>query len=115
VLAPDALAALARYSWPGNVRELQNAMAGLTVLAPVRGRVTARHVAQVLAASEGSDEAVIVPLMVARETLERRLVAASLARNAGRRSAAARELGLSRQGLTKVIKRLGLAGVGRVA
>jgi transcriptional regulator with GAF, ATPase, and Fis domain len=36
-------------------------------------------------------------------------VAAALARHAGRRSAAARELGLTRQGLAKAIKRLGLA------
>jgi DNA-binding NtrC family response regulator len=115
VLGPDALGALARHQWPGNVRELQNAIAALTVLAPERGRVTARHVAQVLTAGAGQDEPVIVPLVVARESLERRLVAASLARHAGRRSAAARELGLSRQGLTKVIKRLGLAHVGRVA
>ena len=30
-LAPEALAALARYDWPGNVRELQNVMAWLAV------------------------------------------------------------------------------------
>jgi transcriptional regulator with GAF, ATPase, and Fis domain len=36
-------------------------------------------------------------------------VAAALARHGGRRSAAARELGLTRQGLAKAIKRLGLS------
>ena len=31
-LAPETLAALARYDWPGNVRELQNALAALSVV-----------------------------------------------------------------------------------
>jgi DNA-binding NtrC family response regulator len=44
----------------------------------------------------------------ARETLERHMIAAALARHAGGRSRAARDLGLSRQGLGKVMKRLGL-------
>ena len=84
-LAPDALAALSRHAWPGNIRELQNVIAGLALAAPVRGRVTARR------------------------ELERRLVAAALARHAGRRAPAAHELGLTRQGLAKAMKRLGVA------
>ncbi len=48
VLGPDAIAQLCRHSWPGNVRELQNAMAGLLVIAPERGRISARHVGHVL-------------------------------------------------------------------
>jgi DNA-binding NtrC family response regulator len=47
--------------------------------------------------------------ITARLAFERRMVTASLARHAGHRSAAARELGLSRQGLAKAIKRLGVA------
>ena len=38
-LAPETLAALARYDWPGNVRELQNALAALSVYAPRHGVV----------------------------------------------------------------------------
>ena len=49
-LAPDAVAALARYDWPGNVRELQNVIAWMAVHSPRRGRVgpaaLPRHVAQ---------------------------------------------------------------------
>jgi two-component system response regulator HydG len=108
MLAPDALLRLTRHSWRGNVRELQNVISALVVTAPPRGRVTARHVDQVLAISAGSAEAPGVPLEAARRTFERRIVAAALARNAGKRSEAASELGLTRQGLTKAIRRLGL-------
>jgi transcriptional regulator with PAS, ATPase and Fis domain len=96
------------------VRELQNTIAALSVLAPVRGRVTARHVAQVLSATAPDTGPALLPLVTARETLERRMVSASLARHAGSLGPAARELGLSRQGLSKAIKRLGLSGVRRV-
>lgn len=108
VLAPDAMAALSRHVWPGNIRELHNVIAGLALAAPARGRVTARLVAQVLGDRERQDTK-IVPLDAARRDLERRLVAAALARHAGRRSAAASELGLTRQGLAKAMKRLGVA------
>jgi two-component system NtrC family response regulator len=99
---------LARHTWPGNVRELQNVIAGLAVVAPARGRVTLRHVDQVLAPGGDLSEPVGVPLDRARLAFERRLVAAALARHAGRRTAAATELGLTRQGLTKALRRLGL-------
>ena len=107
MLAPDALAALCRYRWPGNVRELQNVIAMLAVSGPTRGRIGARQVAAVLA-----DRAVDGPLdpplslAAARGLSDRRVVASSLARHAGHCAAAARELGVSRQGLAKLIARL---------
>ncbi|HUL72997.1 MAG TPA: sigma 54-interacting transcriptional regulator [Vicinamibacterales bacterium] len=107
VLEADALVALSRHGWPGNVRELQNVMAGLALAAPARGRVGARHVALVLD-GRSSLTPPAPSLVDARRTFERQLVSATLARNAGRRTAAARELGLTRQGLIKAMKRLGL-------
>ncbi len=107
LLAPDAIAALCRYGWPGNVRELQNVIAMLAVGGPTLGRIGARQVAAVLA-----DRAVDGPLdpplslAAARGLSDRRVIASSLARHAGRCAAAARELGVSRQGLAKLIARL---------
>jgi DNA-binding NtrC family response regulator len=106
MLGPDAIARLARYSWPGNVRELQNVIAALAVSAPARGRVTARHVERVLAATGCGPGLPARSLDSARLDCERRTIAAALARHGGRRAPAARELGLSRQGLSKAIKRL---------
>jgi two-component system response regulator HydG len=108
-LGPDALAALCRHRWPGNVRELQNAIAGLVIAAPARGRVTERHVRQVLAMAAPGDAA--VSLDAARRLAERRAVASALARHGGRRAAAASELGISRQGLAKALRRLGLSAL----
>jgi DNA-binding NtrC family response regulator len=113
-IGADVLAGLCRHNWPGNVRELQNVMAGLSVQAPARGRVTVRHLAQVLSTVQNRPAAIGVSLERARWLFERETVAAALARHGGRRSSAARELGLTRQGLVKAIRRLGLAdGVGR--
>jgi two-component system response regulator AtoC len=103
-LGPDALAALARYDWPGNVRELQNVIAWMSVHAPRRGRASAALLPAQLASSPfatGSFEA-------AREEFERRYVRAALAQAGGHRQAAARALGLSRQGLSKMLRRLGI-------
>lgn len=107
LLGPDAVASLCRHSWPGNVRELQNVVASLVVSAPSRGVVTGRHVAVALGAG-GVELAGATRLDTAMRGFERRVVAAALARHGGRRTIAARELGISRQGLTKAIRRLGL-------
>jgi transcriptional regulator with PAS, ATPase and Fis domain len=108
-LGPDAVAALCRHRWPGNVRELQNVIAALVVAAPTRGRASARHVGQVLAETGGELEfSTTSTLTQAREAFERRVVATALARHGGRSGSAARELGLSRQGLAKAMKRLGI-------
>jgi DNA-binding NtrC family response regulator/tetratricopeptide (TPR) repeat protein len=105
VLGEDLLTALARYDWPGNVRELQNVMAALAVHGPRRGRVPAGLLPSRIAheagrAPQGFD--------AARVDFERRFVRAALARAGGRRSEAAQQLRVSRQGLAKIIKRLGL-------
>jgi DNA-binding NtrC family response regulator/tetratricopeptide (TPR) repeat protein len=105
VLGPDALAALARYDWPGNVRELQNAIAWMAVHAPRRGRISSSslpaHVASMPLATGSTFE-------LAREEFERRYVKTALAQAGGQRQAAAKALGVTRQGLSKMLRRLGI-------
>ena len=104
-LGPEMVAALSRYDWPGNVRELQNAIAWIAVHAPRRGRIGAALLPSRLAAaaplSTGSFEA-------AREDFERRFVRAALAQTGGHRARTAEVLGVSRQGLAKMLRRLGI-------
>jgi two-component system, NtrC family, response regulator AtoC len=105
-LSPTAVAALARYDWPGNVRELQNVLSALAVRVGHRGIVAPAALPPQfdvpLAASDGR-------LNAARRAFDERYVRAALVRTGGSRARAAAELGISRQGLTKLMTRLGIA------
>jgi DNA-binding NtrC family response regulator len=105
-LAPATLGALARHDWPGNVRELQNVMAALAVAAPRRGSVGPECLPAAFART--SDAPGTSTLEDARRLFEGRFVRAALAQAGGHRAQAARALGLSRQGLAKLLVRLGL-------
>src|SRR5262249_6098837 len=105
VLGADALGALARYEWPGNVRELQNVLAAVAVSAPRRGTVGMSALPIGLRDKPASG----FTLDEARRRFEAGFVRAALARAGGCRSRAALDLGISRQGLAKLIDRLGLS------
>jgi DNA-binding NtrC family response regulator len=106
VLSPGAFGLLASYDWPGNVRELQNVLASVMVAGPARGVIGPQtlpaHITRAAAMGNRST------LAEARRVFETHYVRAALARAGGRTLAAARELGVSRQGLTKLIARLQL-------
>ena len=104
-LAPETLAALARYDWPGNVRELQNALSALAVYAPRHGVV---RVSALPAAISGGTPLGGMTLEQARRLVDERLVRAALAQTGGHRGRAASALGVTRQGLAKLVDRLRL-------
>jgi len=104
-LSAAVLTELSRYHWPGNVRELQNVIAALAVAAPRSGFVRPALLPPVIGAATTVSSA---RLADAREQFERRFVEVALARAGGNRARAARSLGLSRQGLLKILTRLGL-------
>jgi len=107
VLSPSAMAMLGSYDWPGNVRELQNVLASMMVAGPARGVIGANglpgHISRTTAMAGRAT------LAEARREFEGRYVRAALARSGGRAAAAARDLGVSRQGLRKLTTRLGLS------
>jgi DNA-binding NtrC family response regulator len=105
LLGADVVAAFARYDWPGNVRELQNAVAALAAGAPARGTVRAGALpAQIRVVEPG----VTLTLDEARKRFESGFVRAAIARAGGSKARAAADLGLTRQGLAKLLDRLGL-------
>jgi two-component system response regulator HydG len=106
VLSPSALSMLGSYDWPGNVRELQNVLASIMVAGPQRG-VIGPH-ALPAHFTRATAMAARATLAEARRDFESRFVRAALARAGGRMMVAARELGVSRQGLSKLTARLGL-------
>ena len=105
-LGAAAIAALARYDWPGNVRQLQNVLAALAVRAAKRGVVLPSALPPPFADARQGEA---WTLDEARRTFEHRFVRAALVRTGGHRGRAAAELGVTRQGLTKLMSRLGIA------
>lgn len=101
--APDALRAMSSHAWPGNVRELQNRIKRAVIMADGK-RITARD----LELTDASDMVAPTTLKEAREMAERELVTQALKRHAGRITAAAADLGISRPTLYELIEKLGL-------
>jgi DNA-binding NtrC family response regulator len=100
-VSPAALEKLLAYPWPGNVRELANEIERALVLAPERIEPSHLTIA-------GAETAGDLDLKHRVGTLERELVQKALDRSGGNQSQAARLLGVSRFGLQKMIKRLGI-------
>ena len=107
VISPSLLAELGSYDWPGNVRELQNVLASIMVAGPPRGVIGPQGLPSHI--TRATAMATRLTLAEARRAFEERYVRSALARAGGRSTVAARELGVSRQGLTKLTTRLGLA------
>jgi len=105
-LGVATVAALARYDWPGNVRELQNVLAALAVRGPRRGVIPPSALPPQFGTGE-PDRA--CRLEEARRSFEQHFIRAALVRTGGHRERAAEELGVSRQGLTKLMLRLGIS------
>ena len=111
-LAPEAAASLATHHWPGNVRELENEVlralalsrAGDEIpaerLSPRLGQVAALPVAELARPDE--------PLRATLARVEAWILQQTLDRHDGRRNETARALGLTREGLYKKLKRLGV-------
>jgi transcriptional regulator with GAF, ATPase, and Fis domain len=102
-LSADAVAALSRYDWPGNVRELQNVLSAVAAEAPTRGVVRASALP---ANITGRKPTTAVTLEQARRLSDERAIRDALARAGGHRGRAATALGLTRQGLAKLVDRL---------
>jgi transcriptional regulator with GAF, ATPase, and Fis domain len=107
----EALAALVRHRWPGNVRELEHAIERAVVLAPGREidldalglRDAATPAPRDAPAAAADPAAVALPAGLSLEEAERRYALACVERHDGNRSAAARELGIGRNKLARLL------------
>jgi len=116
-IAADAMAALARYAWPGNVRELENEIGRVIAFYGESPRMERWMLSDSLFENrEDPLPASLASLTLAEAQLdlEQRMIRHVLGRYGGNRSRSARALGLSRQGLLKKLKRLGLERTARV-
>ena len=109
----SALERLAAYPWPGNVRELQHEVRRLVQLTTAGGVVDSTLLsARVAAGAAAVPEPPPGSLRLADHVapLERRLIGEALRRTGGNRTQAAGLLGLSRNGLAYMLKRLRMDG-----
>lgn len=97
---------LLRYPWPGNVRELANACRFAVRVGGARDVVRTTHWPECTAAAAVAEGA---GLHAETRALEERRLRETLRRTHGNKTAAARALGLSRQGLLKKLRRFGLS------
>ena len=105
---PEATQALTAYAYPGNIRQLQHTVQRAVAVA--RGETIAVDdlPEEILAAksppaiSEGS-------VAAARERAEREMIVATLAKNNGEVSAAAREMQVSRTTMWRLMKKHGIS------
>jgi transcriptional regulator with PAS, ATPase and Fis domain len=112
-ITEEALTALQRWHWPGNVRELENEAQRLAALFPEEPVIRHAHLSREIRGAgadcvEAADLGTLRALDQAGELLERYLIRKAIAACDGRKAAAARRLGLSRQGLYKKIARYGM-------
>jgi Nif-specific regulatory protein len=109
-LASDAVHLLQSYPWPGNVRELENEMQRAVALAEPGETITpARLSARLLGILEPAREAgANESLRSAMDRVEAWLLRRALDAHGGRRTLTARRLGLTREGLYKKMRRLGI-------
>jgi DNA-binding NtrC family response regulator len=110
-LGAATVGVLARYDWPGNVRELQNVLAALAVRCARRGVVPPDALPPQFG---GHADPEARRLEEARRQFDARFIRAALARSGGQRNRAAEELGVTRQGLTKLMARLGISDDSRL-
>jgi transcriptional regulator with GAF, ATPase, and Fis domain len=111
-LSSAAVRQLERYAWPGNVRELENEIQRALALVEPGTLLTPEHFSARLRAHPNTVDTTALTGETLRATLQR--IEASLLRNAlaehgGHRSATARTLGITREGLYKKLKRLGIS------
>jgi DNA-binding NtrC family response regulator len=124
LFSPEAVACLESYPWPGNVRELQHEIQRSIVLS-AEGVITPRDLSpDIREYNAGSMSASSMPQEKRHEEeeapgrsampsspladAEKRLILETLARTVNNKSETARLLGISRGGLRKKMRRLGL-------
>jgi len=107
-IAPVALEMLLRYPWPGNVRELQNEVQRGLVLAAGGPLILEEHLSPKVNPAGLTYSRESHRFAEAKADFERRFLREALVRCRYHRTRTAAEVGLTRQGLFKLLKKHGL-------
>ena len=111
-IADDALETLTRYTWPGNVRELRNVIERAVVIS-LGGRIEPHDFPDKVRECGGTYGRATSRLDVRQRELERATLVAALEACRGNQSQAARQLGISRFALIRMMDKHELKRPGR--
>jgi Nif-specific regulatory protein len=109
--AQQTMELLVAYDWPGNVRELQNEVQRLVIQADPDGIITADLLSPHLRKVEGLVSRAGVPkgtLKEMVEAFEKYILREALRDHGNNKTSAARTLGITREGLHKKLRQLGI-------
>ncbi len=110
-LTPGFLHVLAGHTWPGNVRELQNVIERSLVLADGHERLGVKDLPQELQGFVIPDELPEGSFQVSVRAFKRELVRSALRKHSGNKLQAARDLGISRCYLHRLLNQLSITEV----
>jgi len=102
---PDALQLLLDYSWPGNVRELQNEIQKCLILCIEDNLIRGDYLSSKIYEGGEKSPSSSLDYFRAKADFERTFLNEALARSGYNRTRTAEEIGLSRQGLFKLMKK----------
>jgi two-component system, NtrC family, response regulator HydG len=109
-MTPGFLNALSRHSWPGNVRELQNVIERSVVLANGGQQLTIDDLPPELQGLSASDELPTGSFHEALKAFKRDIVRSALTKHGGNKLKAAKDLGISRCYLHRLLNQLNVLG-----
>jgi len=98
---------LTHYAWPGNIRQLENEVRRAVLLCD--GIIRPAHLSPALQNRDPSPADTGLNLKARLDSLETELISQALKQAKGNQTKAAQTLGISRFGLQKMLKRLGLS------
>ncbi len=104
-LSEASMVAAMDHDWPGNIRELQNAIEHAFVLCR-GGLIELQHLPPYLAGKAVSSRGMPFGLTLAE--IENRIIEEALARNKGKKTTTAKELGIDKTTLWRKMKKLGM-------
>jgi DNA-binding NtrC family response regulator len=107
-VSPVALEMLLRYPWPGNVRELQNEVQRCLVMADGGPLILEEYLSPKINPAGETYSRASHRFVEAKADFERRFLREALVRCRHHRTRTAAEVGLTRQGLFKLLKRHGI-------
>jgi transcriptional regulator with PAS, ATPase and Fis domain len=106
--SPEALQHMLSYSWPGNVRELQNEIQRCLILCKDNNLIREEYLSKKIRRKNKEVFVHLYDYFRAKAEFEKRFLNEALARSDYNRTRTAEEIGLSRQGLFKLMKKHGI-------